>query len=111
MSDTPYREPAPRPPDPYLVAWADLRKRRRAAVAVMVTAGTAMVVVTSVPHGILAAVPACVLLGYFWRNRLSKFLCPACGKTFGRLASGFHNEFTLRCLHCGIVVGTPKNAP
>lgn len=31
MSDTLYREPAPQPPDPYLVAWADLRRRQLAA--------------------------------------------------------------------------------
>lgn len=115
VSDTPYREPTP---DGYSAAWDDLRRRRRASLAALGGSAAAAGVVAGAialtgAWGLLAFVPASAMLTRLWGadRRVDKFLCPACGKPFTRLASGFHNEFTRRCLHCGIEMGTPKGAP
>lgn len=115
MSDGPYRATAPRAPDAYLVAWADLGRRRRSSLvslAVSATIGVLLVATPFVagPAGLLAVLPAMVAWRALWRadRRADKFLCPACGNRFSALASGFHNDFTRHCLHCGIEVGTRK---
>lgn len=33
--------------------------------------------------------------------------CPRCGKTFDRRGL-YHNQFTKRCLNCGIQIGDPQ---
>jgi hypothetical protein len=50
VPDEPYRAPLPIEPDPYMVAWADLRKRRRVERVTLVVGGCvwALVVILKV---------------------------------------------------------------
>jgi len=115
VSETPYREPTP---DGYSAAWADLRRRRRAAaltiaswVGVMGAMPVAGAAAGSVGAGAVL-ISGLVLMGWLLRPkmRIDCFNCPACGKTFSRLRFA-QNDFARRCVHCGIEMGTPKNAP
>jgi uncharacterized C2H2 Zn-finger protein len=97
---------APAAPDPYLVAWAELRRRRRmrwflfCGWAPLVT--IAWVVFPTAAAPFLIAATAAVTF-----SALRSFACPRCGKTFERRRA-YSNLLTSRCLHCGIERGTPK---
>jgi len=116
VSDAPYREPTP---DGYLAAWDDLRRRRRASLAALAGSAAAAggvigATVLTGAWGLVVLVPACAMLTPLLavsKRGAHRFMCPACGKPFTRLANGFHNDFTRRCLHCGIAIGTLKGAP
>jgi hypothetical protein len=109
----PYRQPAPLPPDPYLVAWAVLRRRRRwiglGFVGLMPLAGAlfGLLPVSRSWHGLaiffgsFMAIP----LGLFILARLPPFPCPACDHAFFRLVGGELSS-AHRCEHCDLVVGT-----
>jgi hypothetical protein len=111
-----YRVPAPKPvpPDPYLLAWASLR-RRRVTMWIMLLAW--------LPLGAVAM--AC--LGYwgwfivfphfaaFWVSAvmMACFRCPHCGELFAKKSVPWNdpiNAFVRRCVHCGICTGTPRSA-
>jgi hypothetical protein len=108
----PYRVPAPGPPDPYMVAWAGLRKRRlvgRVAAGVLgyslVTTG--VVAWTTGLHVLSALALALVVITFavILSQRQKPFLCPRCGGPFfwgGPAEIGF----TKHCESCGIAVGT-----
>jgi hypothetical protein len=115
----PYRQAPPRPEDPYLVAWAQLRRRRTRAWAI--TAGYVAFAMTTAclyerlsGHRIGRA-PFSVLtfpvLAIFFalRKRAHDFRCPRCGERF-EAQRGVRNPTTRRCLNCGIAMGTPKDA-
>jgi hypothetical protein len=58
-----------------------------------------------VQFGIPLAVLSLALLAYGAPGN-----CPRCGKTFARKGA-YHNQFTTRCLNCGIRIGESKDAP
>jgi predicted RNA-binding Zn-ribbon protein involved in translation (DUF1610 family) len=115
--DPPYRVAAPATHDPYLAAWAVLKRRRVIArvasvgavglvaptVAVAFTSGAAQEVATAV---VVSWVAVGVIL--FWLS-LPTFLCPDCGTEFFR-SSIVQVGFSNRCAGCGIVIGTAKGA-
>jgi hypothetical protein len=114
VSDSPYRVPEPqppRPPDPYLEAWRDLRRRRTvtwAAAAAWVVFGVATSLIRERTVFVWLLLMALVVAAQF---RATLFPCPKCRESFGGTRFGFPrypsgNE----CSHCGIVVGTPKDA-
>jgi hypothetical protein len=109
MSDPPYRESGSgfHPPDPWLLAWAELRRRRRALwIGIALLAAT--IAVAWYRH--FDVWWACLLMGAataVFAERCNRFACPRCGKWFSRRGL-FHNESTSRCLHCGLKIGTPK---
>jgi hypothetical protein len=98
----------PVPPDPYLLAWADLRRRR----AAMLGASTLCVPV-SLLAATLAGAPGLIIVlpamgaAAVASLRWSTFECPRCGQYFmGRPASNDR-----ACARCGIKEGTPRSAP
>jgi hypothetical protein len=111
VSETPYRVPAPTPADPYLVAWAQLRDRRR------------HLQVASPPFLIGTAVASVMLLGRSWwavlfplwvawswvtAAYLGGFHCPRCDEPWkGNKQS--RQLFRGSCAKCGLEVDTPKD--
>ena len=116
MEGEPYREPAPVPPDPYLVAWARLRRRRHALLAstcgTVVAAGllSSMLPLPRNEHftGALFGLFMSVPLGLFILARLPPFLCPACEHPFFQLVGGELGH-TRKCDHCEIEIGSALN--
>jgi hypothetical protein len=118
VSETPYRVAPPKPPDPYLVAWADLRRRRTLALLAFFLWAPA----GAIPGGLL-----CILTGWPWKDvgwffalpawlmtiflllRYSLFACPQCGSRLsGRGIETVIAMWKRRCPICGIRIGTPK---
>jgi hypothetical protein len=107
VRDAPYRAPLPVPPDPYAVAWADLRRRRVWTFVFMIAYLVTLLGVfyatrlhlpgsgpASVAWGLLSAVSSFLYPTH-------RFRCPHCG----------HKEAVWKkCSACGIRVGTPKSA-
>ena len=121
MSHPPYRSLGPTssvPPDPYLVAWAELKKHRiRRWIAFFVWAPLAGFVFSAseklVGHPLgrgefFAVSLPFVVAAVLFLVRASNFRCPQCGNRFEaqRMVS---YPLTRRCLNCGIRIGTPKN--
>jgi hypothetical protein len=131
VGETIYRIPAPKPPappDPYLLAWASLRRWRvtmwvslLAFVPACALGGFLGSLVDG--PGELGAQPA-ILLALFIFGPLvvtagvstfmvTWFQCPHCGKQFAENSPGWepsHEQLTRNCAHCGIRVGTPRSA-
>ena len=118
----PYRVPAPRPPapplppDPYMTAWAQLRRCRRLVAVGLAGWLTTMFVLLPVldrlcipfatANWVLLVLASCGACG---------FTCPNCGEAFA--ARDWFTAprapdvyFRTRCVHCGIAIGTPKSA-
>lgn len=114
MEREPYREPAPVPPDPYLVAWAKLRRRRHALLASLCGMGTVVCLSSSMlprgthPEGFVFGVFLSIPLGLFILARVPPFLCPACGHPFFELVGGELGHAT-KCDHCDIEIGLALN--
>ena len=108
MAD-PYRAPVPIPPDPYLRAWSDLRRRRAGLAAGAVVLGVAAFMHSKHMIGLGAPVLVVGLVTGLLSILCESFHCPRCAETFCRKGMFFHNAFARRCLHCGIKVGTPKD--
>jgi hypothetical protein len=126
VSKPPYRAPIPLQPDPYRVAWAELRRRRRfywlSYVLVAAPFVAPIVLRHFAPCGCLegqisAAHLRHVVLGSFLVcaagflaavHYQALVRCPRCGNRFGvkRWVAEYPRE---DCLHCGIAVGTPKS--
>jgi hypothetical protein len=107
VSGKPYREPLPVPPDPYLLAWEDLRRRR----AAMLRAGILCVPVSLLAAtlvggpGLMVTLPAmgaAALASLRW----STFECPRCGQYF----MGRRSSTDRACARCGLKEGTPRSA-
>jgi hypothetical protein len=107
VTGQPYRKPVPVPPDPYLVAWADLRRRR----AAMLGASTLCVPV-SLLAATLAGSPGLIVVlpvmgaAAIASLRWSTFECPRCGQYF----VGHQRSKSRTCARCGIEEGTPRSA-
>jgi len=99
----------PIPPDPYVAAWADLKRRRLWVVGSVVWLLVAITMsrgATGHPSvGTLVLTLATIALSI----RSERFRCPRCADLFCRKGWFFHNGFARRCLHCGIKVGTLKS--
>jgi hypothetical protein len=112
VADLPYREPSePQAvrPDPYLVAWAELRRRRaRRSVALPVcsAAGLASLAILGV-NAPFVVIPACIV-GVMFALSPAEFICPRCGRRF--TASGRRDRDPAQCGHCGLCIGTPRFA-
>lgn len=115
VSDSPYRVPVPRPPDQYLVAWRDLRRRRTAALPSFllclpiyaITSGVVTGPATCLKLPLVAIIIAAFVHSY-------RFRCPRCARAFllrpWSLDPRAHSRDSQRqCIHCGIAIGTPKN--
>lgn len=105
----------PVPPDPYLVAWAELRRRRVLAVTsffllpATVVAMDIPVVARAGGAPMLASTVAILVLTL----RARFFRCPHCRKPFSarfRLFASARLPWHRHCLHCRIEMGTAKAA-
>jgi hypothetical protein len=110
VNDEPYRAPMSAPPDRYMVAWADLRRRRRwywiAWIAFVVTGPILCRLLHSAFGGspfFLLAVTT-YLMPVVARRQIRTFCCPGCGARFGQRL--VRNE----CDGCGLRFGTPESA-
>ena len=92
------------PSDPYRPTWAMMRRRRPWGWVGLTTFVIGLGLIRShTALGLSLALVSFLVLGY-----ASPGNCPRCGKTFGRKGA-FHNQFTTRCLNCGIRIGDPKD--
>jgi hypothetical protein len=123
MSAAPYRAPPPPiEPDPYMVAWVDLNRRRLVALGLfpllLILLGVAASTRRSNQSGLPVLVVAVMALIPVFR--LLAFRCPQCGDYFTSPPSarilGFivnpratPGPFNQRCYSCDIAVGTPKS--
>jgi hypothetical protein len=115
VSEVPYRAPQPVPPDPYVVAWAEQRRRSNRVVLTVVATSTASVSMVISMHmsgprwvypGILAECVGLVFMAVAtWRA--AAFRCPHCQMRFRQLPVARTDG---RCARCGIKLGTPKSA-
>ncbi len=104
MVDQPYRAPLPVEPDPYAIAWTDLRRRRKwtwAAVVSLLIAISLQDALGSLPC--IVALGVVLLLGQW----LQVFRCPRC-RDRGEARTQTFWWFSRACGHCGVDVGTPK---
>jgi hypothetical protein len=92
---------APRPPDPYLVAWRDLRRRQTALLVSLAAWGLGVCIAKDL--GRFMALPFIVTLA-----RVVFFPCPNCRRFINFKLSGFGGW--RGCFHCGLEIGTPKDA-
>jgi hypothetical protein len=130
VPDGPYRAPLPIKPDPYMVAWADLRRRRIIGwvafglnvLLVLLLSRSLLHVQTEIGDAwgcdpwpcyyllpdllreravVLGAM--CVPIGIWVAASIYRrtFRCPHCGRRFSTKRRG--------CGHCGVRVGTPKS--
>jgi hypothetical protein len=111
VPEDPYRAPLPVPPDPYLVAWREVQRRKRASkvgallclvwMSGLLFAGVVWNVLLPLSSAawIVPAFIVFVALGR-WVSGVS---CPHCG------AEGVWNK-KAACEGCGIKIGTPKAA-
>jgi hypothetical protein len=114
VSDTPYRVQPPRPPappDPYLVAWRDLRKRRATLIVFFLLwlpiGGASSCLLRDREFYALVPLAALVVTSYL---RAVLFHCPECRQMFHFQGFGSRGSpWARRCVHCGIAMGTPKN--
>jgi hypothetical protein len=104
----------PRPPDPYLVAWANLRRRKAFAWAAALlwalafTVTLPAIVARARVVGIAAAVTAvCWVSGIVGNIVLAHFRCPRCGSCFYG-ARRTRAPLSSACVTCGIEIGTAK---
>jgi hypothetical protein len=113
----PYRESPRAEPDPYVVAWAQYRRRRARVRALLLisplvgclalAALRASACGSGAAHGVaLGLAIAIVVLATFSIARAS---CPRCGEKLH--VGGSHvDPFSDRCVNCGIRIGTPKSS-
>jgi hypothetical protein len=119
VPDEPYRTPQPIAPDPYLLAWQDLRRRRLYAWAVLIAyvAGAMCILwmykliaghMLDRSWGLALLLPTLPVHFAFngWRQA---FRCPRCGERF-HVQRGVSNPSTRQCMNCGLEMGTPKSA-
>jgi hypothetical protein len=114
VTAAPYRTPSkPEPPDPYLVAWVEYRRRRTAKWVVFFAWPIAAKLAI---HSFLPESPwalyvylatACGALA--WIAVLGLFDCPRCGtRMYIRGSSG--DPPSEGCPECGLQLGEPKDA-
>jgi hypothetical protein len=116
VTTAPYRVLHPQPPDPYLAAWASLRRLRRimvgvAAWVVCIAAATCVFAVWTnhclakiVAIGIILSAAAVFRLAF---SGPAFFTCPRCRRGFFAPNATLFGLTTENCSHCGIAVGTP----
>jgi hypothetical protein len=108
VSESPYR--ASRPVDPYLVAWDDLRRRRRRRW-ISFWAWFPVVFYTTCIDARWIGFPWIVwVVGFVFLLHPHYFRCPGCGKVFeerGWRWLPLYRPFTRRCVWCAVEVGTP----
>jgi hypothetical protein len=111
VSETPYRVPEKRPPDPYLVEWMKLRRMRRLAIGWLVLWALAFVAGALSSQGrttgllIIGAILVGAVVFQWW---IYRFRCPHCRRTMFRMQTDEGSDFS-RCTQCGILVGTPQS--
>jgi hypothetical protein len=102
----PYRVAPPQPPDPYLAAWADLRRRRIAARVSAASSLLGCAFAFRLPIQLVYVVLVVMAAALVATFRHTTFPCPRCSEFF----SPWRRSPT-RCVHCGIAVGTPAPSP
>jgi hypothetical protein len=116
----PYRIAPPPRPDPYLVAWASLRRFRRTMVGVSIgivhiaAATFAFIVWSRSCTARIVGIGVVLLVAAVWRIAFSMpglFRCPRCRRGFFRSDAGLFGLAVEHCQHCGIPVGTPAPTP
>jgi hypothetical protein len=111
----PYRSLPRQPPDPYLSAWAELRRRQRVAQLTIMGCAPLWLAGATAPHLTVAAAAlptACLFVAtvLVTQLRVTRFRCPGCNHAFV-WARPFRDD--LRCWHCGVKFGTtasPRSA-
>jgi hypothetical protein len=120
VGETIYRVPAPKPPvppDPYLLAWASLQRRR----VIMTISFLALVPMGFVEVRFLGGLGSFLFLlnmAVFLGSMVMaiRFRCPHCRELFAKQSAfwgihiAFEEAFVRCCVHCGIGVGTPRSA-
>lgn len=128
MTQRPYRVSAPKP-DPYLAAWARLRRRRAIRRVAAAFVGYSLATVIAVATKTAQRTPGArvqalgenylmlgsgvafgiVLLGLTaaLARYLVPFLCPRCAQPFFR-GPAMELGFARTCVNCGIAVNTPR---
>jgi hypothetical protein len=109
VSHPPYRAPLPAAPDPYLVAWADVRWRRTVMWALLASLLPVAVASIILLHGrgFLMALAWTTAISLAWEYA-GRFRCPRCSKAFGKRDEEEFAALPRHCVHCGIQIGTPK---
>jgi hypothetical protein len=103
--------PPPPPPDPYLLAWASLRRRRALALTTLI--GFVLTVVPAVALHLSSSFvlfAGMAIVALVSMSMATNFQCPHCGRPFARKDARWRDPFENRCVHCGIVIGTPRSA-
>jgi hypothetical protein len=104
MSDSPYRVAPPRPPDPYLLAWRDLKRRRASMHAAAGGALALWAISLMAPYvGVRLAWLVAILTTVTLFLRIVTFVCPRCGWRFTQ-KGWTERPFTTVCLHCALPV-------
>jgi hypothetical protein len=118
VSESPRGGTAPAEVDSYLLAWADLRRRRAWAWISLLAwvpvggglsalAHWALGRVLPFDPGFLVALPLMGVL--IWLSiRADAFRCPRCNNPFFHRTL-MHNGWSRHCLNCGIKIGTPQS--
>jgi hypothetical protein len=107
MAGQPYRAPILVPPDPYLVAWRDLERRRRVAAwffALVIPVGSGAVVAFGPLAGAVVIFALTIAAGVTSEYR-ARFRCPRC---LG-LYDGSRDWDRSVCTQCAIAFGTAKS--
>jgi hypothetical protein len=110
VSADPYRAPLPIEPDPYVVAWGDLKKRKRFEVVgrcLVFGAPLIRLFFASGPPRWLAFFGA-FLVALPFTLPTASFRCPKCGERMFRWWGAKASD-AKHCRHCGIAIGTPKS--
>jgi predicted RNA-binding Zn-ribbon protein involved in translation (DUF1610 family) len=107
--DNPYREPSvTQPSDAYAVFWRTLLRRRSwgyVGIGIFPVSVVVLLWLHNIPVGFSIFGASLALLIYSIPGK-----CPECGKPFD--CKGHRRKLlTLRCMNCGISVGTSKWLP
>jgi hypothetical protein len=115
MAATPYRVAPPVRPDPYLMAWADFRRRRTTVIALSLAYLPVSVVAVNLlgerafGYVILPYLATFMLAGSYFAT----FRCPSCRNVFRAKPWPFPKPrpSQIQCGRCSILVGTPAPGP
>jgi predicted RNA-binding Zn-ribbon protein involved in translation (DUF1610 family) len=119
VSERPYRETVGDQPDPYLVAWEQLFRRRTKLLLTFFTWTFVASLVLTLAMTVLGVADRALALYVALSTSLialalasfyAHFECPQCGTSINRRRR-VSNPFSDECQNCGIRMGTPKFVP
>jgi hypothetical protein len=116
MDTNPYRVPEHLPvttSDPYLVAWADLRRRRSMMWASFIALPIVALSAHLFPHTSAVLVPTLWASVLFAIGRVQLYSCPRCQDLYAMrdwLVGSADMLVTNTCKHCGLKMGTAQKS-